>query len=146
LSDLGIKDYMIGSATIAVIAQRLVRKLCNHCKTEVKEPLQEIKKHNVPQNILDKYQSCNIYKPKGCEKCANSGYKGRIIVLEILQIDKQLEDMISNRATALEILNVAKSRGMKTLSEDAYMKVLEGTTSFSEIARVVLDSRFLEVD
>ena len=140
--DLGIKEYLVGSATLAIIAQRLVRKLCKYCKVKVNNPEQEIKKWRVNEELLEGVKDVTIYEAKGCSKCSNTGYHSREVIVEILQIDKYLEDMITSSQNSLDILNYAKSKGMLTMLDDAHLKVLTGTTTFQEIDRVLLDSRF----
>lgn len=142
LSDLNIPEYLVGSATIAILAQRLVRKLCPHCKVALKNPEQEIKNNNVPKHLIEKYKNFTIYKASGCEKCLNIGYSSREIILEILQVDKKIEDMITKSKSSLEILEYAQSKGMLSMREDGLSKVFEGNTSFEEINRMVLDRDF----
>jgi len=142
LSDLGVANYLIGSATIAVIAQRLVRKLCKHCKKEVSDIRSELQKWQVPKKIVSEFKNITIFEPRGCKKCSQSGYSSREVIMEILLIDKTIEDMIVKSRTSLEILDYASSKGMISLLDDGYAKVLEGTTSFEEISRMVLDRSF----
>jgi len=146
LTNLGVPNYLIGSATIAILAQRLVRKLCKHCKVKILDQEATLKEHNVPKELTQDIASTQIHEVKGCSKCGNSGYVGREMILEILQIDKKIEDMITSNASSLEILKYAKLKGMKSMLDDGYMKVLEGKTSFEEIERMVLDREFLESD
>ena len=142
LADLGIKNYLIGSATLAVLAQRLVRKLCSHCKVEAQNPEEELKKQGVSKKISDKYDKITIYEPKGCPKCSDIGYSGREMIIEILLIDKKIEDMIVKSKSSLEILEYAKSKGTLSMLDDGYAKVLEGKTSFQEIGRMVQEVEF----
>ena len=144
VTDLGIAEYLVGSATIAILAQRLVRKLCPHCKVKVENPKQELQKYNVSNELLSSFEKPQLFKQKGCDKCAQSGYFSRIVILEILQVDKQIEDMITTKKSSLEILTYAKSKGMQSMLDDGYEKVLEGLTTFEEIQRVVQDREFLE--
>jgi len=144
LTDLGIPNYLVGSATIAILAQRLVRKLCKHCKVKVQDQEAEIKKYNIPQKLLKDFSRTDVHVAKGCSKCSQSGYSSREMILEILQVDKHVEDMIANHKSSLEILKYAKSKGMRSMLDDGYIKVLKGKTSFKEIERMVLDRKFLE--
>jgi len=139
LVDLGIPNYLVGSATIAILAQRLVRRLCPYCKKESKDTQKQLQKYKVSDTILKKYPHFTIYEANGCEKCSYHGYLSRTMIVEILQIDKQLEDMITASKPSLDILTYARSKGMISMLEDGHTKVLEGTTSFEEIARVVLN-------
>jgi len=144
LADLGVPEYLIGSATIALLAQRLVRKLCPHCKKEVHQPQELLKKYDVAQELVAESENLQIYEATGCPKCSQSGYKSRVMILEILQVDKHVEDMITRKKSSLEILSYAKSKGMRSMLDDGYIKVLEGLTTFEEINRVVQDREFLE--
>ena len=144
LRDLGIANYLIGSGVIAIVAQRLVRKLCNKCKTKVQNPQAMLQKYNVAPTLLSKFETVEIFEPKGCKNCSYSGYSSREIVMEILKVDKHLEVMITSQKSAIEILEYAHARGMVGMLDDGYRKVLEGKTTFDEIHRVVLDREFLE--
>ena len=139
LVDLGIPNYLVGSATIAILAQRLVRKLCPHCKKEIQNRDEKLHIHKVSQRVQKEYENISIYEAKGCEKCSFSGYNSRSMIIEILQVDKQIEDMITASKPSLEILTYARSKGMLSMLENGHAKVLEGITSFEEIERVVLD-------
>lgn len=137
LSDLGLPKYLIGSATIAIIAQRLVRKLCAHCKVKVLDQEAELQKWSVPVSVTQNYKEFAVYESKGCSKCSDIGYSSREMIIEILPIDKHIEDMIVKDSSSLDILKYAESKGMVSMLEDGFSKVIEGKTSFSEIARVV---------
>jgi len=138
LSDLNIPEYLIGSATLGIIAQRLIRKLCPHCKIKVSNPIEELQKWQVSKSLTQQYPNFSIYEPKGCSKCSGIGYLSREMIIEILIVDKHIEDMIVKSKSSLDILEYAKTRGMVSMLEDGFSKVLEGTTSFKEINRVVL--------
>ena len=143
LTDLNIAPYLVGSATIALLAQRLVKKLCKHCKIPVVNPQEQFKKYAVSDKLINECENIQIYKANGCNKCKQSGYISRAMILEILQVDKQVEDMINKSRSSLDILSYAKSKGMQSMLDDGHTKVLEGITSFEEIQRVVLDREFL---
>ena len=138
LADLKIPEYLIGSATMAIVAQRLLRKLCTHCKVKVENQEEEIKKYNIPSYLLTEHKDFTIYKPKGCKKCLDIGYSSREMIVEILVIDKHIEDMIVKSKSSLEILEYASSKGMRTMLHDGYSKVLDGKTSFEEIERMLV--------
>ncbi|MCP4653375.1 MAG: type II/IV secretion system protein [Candidatus Omnitrophica bacterium] len=132
LADMGIEPFLIASSLIASTAQRLVRKLCPKCK----------EKYSVDKKILEKMgfsaslgnEFCKI---KGCKHCNNTGYKGRIALLEILSIDDSLKTMIVNKATEAEIINYAtKKRHFRYLKEDGFQKCLDGVTTLEEVLRV----------
>ncbi|MGB9682546.1 MAG: type II secretion system ATPase GspE [bacterium] len=130
LLDMGIEPYLISSSLIAVLAQRLSRRICQRCKT-VKEPTEEEEK------VLRLTESDTLYEGKGCEACRHTGYRGRIGIFELLVVDDQIRGMIVDKKPANEIKKVAVSKGMVTLWDDARMKVKEGITTYKEILRTV---------
>ncbi len=139
LLDLGIKNYLISSSVLAIIAQRLVRKLCVACKEKVEITKNELIKYGANIQSLDKSSnSFIIFKECGCSLCNNTGFKGREAVVEMLMISDKIKDMITEGKSTLDIIKVAKEEGMQTLKENALLKVLEGKTSLVEVERVVL--------
>ena len=118
LIDMGIEPYLISAGLIGVISQRLIRKLCPHCKEKIK---------NTNPLIDSEY----IYRAKGCSKC-NGGYKGRIAVFEIMIIDSEIRDMISRKENVKNIKNLAIEKGMNTLSSEILKLIEKGETSFEE--------------
>ena len=137
LDDLDIPPYLVASGLLSIIAQRLVRKLCPHCKAKVEKTNEELLEIGVPQNIIDINPEYEIYEAVGCDQCRNTGYNGREAIIEIFELDTELEGLISKRASTLEILDLAKKKGMKTMQEDGYIKVLNGQTTIDEIDRVI---------
>ncbi len=137
LEDMKIPPYLIGSGLLAVIAQRLVRKLCEHCKEKVEISKDELLERGIPQELLDKHPNYTVYKAVGCQHCRNTGYNGRIAIVEILEVDSKIESLIASDASTLEIQKEALKNGMVLLKDDGYEKVLTGVTTFDEIARVV---------
>jgi len=130
LIDIGIEPYLIVPTLALVVAQRLLRKLCPHCK-EAYEPSQE-------QLKSVKLKADLIYKPKGCPKCNQIGYKGRDCIAEVMVINAQIQDLINQRASFQKLREVARATGMQTLYESAIKKVEEGTTSLEEALSVTL--------
>ena len=137
LGDLQIPPYLIGSGLLAVIAQRLVRKLCPKCKEEQEFSSEELLQEGVSQRVIEKYPEHTIYKAVGCENCHGTGYTGRQVIIEILEIDEDLEAMISQKSATLDILKKAQEKGMHSMREDGFIKVLTGVTTFEEVSRVV---------
>ena len=135
LADMGIEPYLIADSVVGIIAQRLVRRLCPHCKEEY-EATQE------DRELLgySESQALKLYKPCGCEECDHTGYKGRIGVYEIMEITPQLKRVISHNEDAEKIKNVALENGMKTLRMRAAEYVIDGTTSITEMLKVSFDS------
>ena len=137
LVDLNIPPYLIGSGLLGVIAQRLVRKLCNFCKKELEIEKEELVNIGVSEDIIKIKPDYKIYEPVGCEHCKDTGYSGREAIIEILDVDKEIESLITKEVSTLELLKAARKKGMFSMKEDGYIKVLNGVTSFSEIDRVI---------
>ena len=133
LVDLGVEPYLITSSVNHIIAQRLVRVLCPHCREEF-----------VLSNAdLSSFESINgltpgqtVFKPKGCPKCFNTGYSGRQAIMEILPLDEGLKSLILETSDANLIKEAAIKKGMKTLRADGLTKVAQGITSLREVLRV----------
>ncbi|MGL5754320.1 MAG: GspE/PulE family protein [Paraclostridium sp.] len=131
LEDMGIDSFLITSSLMGVVSQRLVRKICENCKTEYKAEIGEKKALNYP---LDK--DLILYRGEGCEKCSNTGYKGRLGIYEMLRITKPIKDLINEGATDAQIQAKAEELGMETMKEDAANKVIDGETTIEEMLRV----------
>jgi type IV pilus assembly protein PilB len=117
---------------IGVIAQRLVRKLCMHCKAPYAPD-------TMTQRLLGMKQDDDrpIYQAAGCPRCDNMGYRGRVAIMELFKLDAEIDEQIARRATGREIRNAASAKGFRTLADDAISRVLLGQTSLEEISRVV---------
>jgi type II secretory ATPase GspE/PulE/Tfp pilus assembly ATPase PilB-like protein len=135
LADIGVKKFLIASAVRAIIAQRLVRKLCPVCKEPAVLDEREMRMLN-----FDPMQEMNhtIYGPSGCEQCRNKGYKGRMGIFEILEIDDEVRHMINKDLTSPQLRKRARELGMRTLREDGIRKVQSGMTSASEVISVTM--------
>ena len=131
LMDLGIPSYLLTPSLITIMGQRLARSLCPKCK-EPYEPTPD-------QHGGIEFKSDLIYRPKGCESCKDTGYKGRAIVAEILVVDDDIRALISKEATAGEIKDCARKNGMTTLFDSGIKLVDKGMTSFEEICRISVD-------
>ena len=132
LINLGIPSYLLVGSLICVVAQRLAKRLCSHCKIE--KPISAYEK-----KILGaKYQNVEkLFSPKGCEKCHNTGYKGRVVISEIISIDSELDELIANSATKKEIVNYLLTNGFIPMADDGLAKVVQGTTDLEELIKVV---------
>lgn len=134
LRDMGIDKFKITESLQAVIAQRLLRRLCPHCKTEVKE-------ENIDPKlsfILNKASaSGEIYEAKGCPKCGFTGYKGRVGIYEILILDSEIKEKINVGAPLVELRNLAKKNGFQNLFENAISLLGEGITDYNEVLRTI---------
>ena len=134
LEDMGIESYLIADSVIGVIAQRLVRRLCPECKEPVEATPEEKEFMGIPED-----RPVKIYKPCGCAKCDNTGYKGRIGVYEIMKMSSALKTIISKRQGADMIKEKAMEEGMRTLRMSGSEYVLDGTTSFAELMKISMD-------
>ncbi len=132
LRDIGIIPEIMAGNIIGVIAQRLVRKLCGHCKVGYKPDKQEVRMLNNREGITPQ----KIYKAKGCTVCEQSGYKGRFAMLEILKMNSDLDDLLAHGATTKEIRDAAYKQGFFTLADDGVRHIIKGITSIKEVARV----------
>ena len=132
LIDMGIEPFLVNSALIGASSQRLVRKICPHCKRLV-TPSKEVLSHlgfPIAENVP-------FYRGEGCEECGYSGYKGRIAISEILPITPEIQRLILDNASSKEIVAEAKKQGMRTLLDDAMSKAAEGITTLEEVIRVI---------
>lgn len=133
LLDIGILPDIMAGNIIGIVAQRLVRRLCMHCK----EPYQPVDIERKLMGIDPDDDKINLYRAKGCSHCDNTGYRGRISLMEILRLDKQLDELIARRAPMSEMLKLALQNGFVTLAEDGIRRVLHGVTSLDEVSRVI---------
>jgi type IV pilus assembly protein PilB len=131
LFNLGVEPYLVGATVAGVLAQRLVRKLCQRCKEPYEPQINE-------KRVVEKFAGdvTTLYRPKGCAHCRNLGYTGRIGIYELLVPDDQMTERISNGATLNEIRDLAGKLGMRTLRMDGMEKVKAGVTTLEEIYRV----------
>lgn len=134
LADMGIEPYLIADSVIGVIAQRLVRRLCPECKEEVIANEEELALLGLPSDSVTK-----IYKHRGCPKCGNTGFKGRIGVYEIMEMSQDLKHIVAKNGDAEDIKKKALEEGMLTLRMSATELVLDGTTSIEEMIKVSFD-------
>jgi general secretion pathway protein E len=135
LVDMGIEPYLLTSSITAILAQRLVRRICPHCR-EVYEPTEFERK------LLQEYrgeQPSSVYKGKGCDECLHTGYLGRIGIFELLTLNSKLRQMVQEKASSEEIKMEALKDGMTTLRQDGINRAVIGDTSLSEIMRVTIE-------
>lgn len=130
LADIGAKPFLIASAVRAMTAQRLVRKFCSECKTPGELTEREIRALRLdPSRIGD----ARIMQGQGCPKCRQTGYKGRMVIVEIFKVDDQVRTMINEGLPTTQLKRRARELGMRTLREDGIRKVMAGTTSAQEV-------------
>lgn len=136
LLDMGIEPFLVASSVEGIIAQRLIRRLCPSCRKplEIDEVQKEfLRGEGFP---VEKLETQTVYEPVGCDECRGSGFKGRTGIYEILTVDDTIRPLIIERASSSEIKRAAKQRGLNTLREDGWKKVLAGITTVEEVLRV----------
>ena len=135
LVDMGIESYLVAASLVACVAQRLVRRICKHCKIE---------DENVTRRIRAEVGDClgiapeevQAWRGRGCVECNHSGYRGRVGIFEIFLLDEEMQDLVSANTATSELRRRALTRGMRTLRENGWDKVAEGATSVEEVARI----------
>ena len=135
LVDIGVQPFLVASSVRAIMAQRLVRRLCPNCKQPGELSETEQRALNLEPGQLSDAQ---VTKPVGCEECRNTGYRGRMGIFEIFIIDDNVRHMINNRRSTLLLRQRARELGMRTLREDGVRKVLAGLTSAEEVISITL--------
>jgi len=135
LADIGVKPFLIASAVRGILAQRLVRKLCNECKQPSGLSERELRSLGLEASQLF---NAKIMGPKGCNKCRQSGFKGRMVIAEIFKVDDEVRNMINQQLTTPQIRKRARELGMRTLREDGIRKVLAGMTTAEEVIEATM--------
>jgi len=136
LLDIGILPDIMAGNIIGIIAQRLVRLLCPHCKYAYHPDASERKLLGIHHHIHHDDEQ-TLYRAAGCELCRHQGYTGRLAIMELLKLDSDLDDLVARRASIREIKQAALDKGFRPLASDGLRRVLQGITSLSEVARVV---------
>lgn len=134
LIDMGIEPFLVASAVIGVLAQRLVRLICPKCKEQYRPPSDAIKRLGI---VTEGDQKVSFYRGKGCDYCRGTGYKGRIGIYELMIMNDRLRDLILQKSSGHLMKEIAVECGMKTLREDAIEKILLGLTTLEECLRVI---------
>jgi type IV pilus assembly protein PilB len=135
LTEMEVETFLVASAVDCVIAQRLARKLCERCRAPYVPERFELIEAGVPESRLDSVDQ--LFRPAGCSACANTGYRGRMGLYEVMPVTEEIERMTVERASSDAMRTVAIQQGMLTLRDDGIDKTLRGLTSLEEIARVV---------
>ncbi|TMP95789.1 MAG: type II/IV secretion system protein [Verrucomicrobia bacterium] len=135
LVDIGVQPFLVASSVRAMMAQRLVRRLCNNCKQPAELSETELRALRIEPGQL---QEAQVMKPVGCEQCRQIGYKGRMGIFEIFVIDDEVRHMINKRSSTLMLRQRARELGMRTLREDGVRKVLAGLTSAEEVISITI--------
>jgi general secretion pathway protein E len=136
LVDMGVENYLLSSCLIGVLAQRLVRIICRHCRVEYWEEPERMKALGLE---VQGHTKAKVYRGQGCEQCGFTGYESRKGIFELMEPDDEIRKMIVANESSNIIANYARQHGMKTLREDGVEKILEGTTTLDEVLRVTQD-------
>jgi type II secretory ATPase GspE/PulE/Tfp pilus assembly ATPase PilB-like protein len=135
LADIGVKPFLIASAVRAVLAQRLVRKLCPICKGPAELTEKEMRALSLDSSRVSE---ATIFGPVGCDKCRGGGHKGRMGIFELFLVDDEVRQMINTGLTTSQLRRRARELGMRTLREDGIRKVLAGLTSGGEVVHATM--------
>ena len=136
LIDIGVQPFLVATSIRAIMAQRLVRRLCVKCKEPGHLAESDLRALRIEASQLGE---ASVMRPVGCERCRQTGYKGRIGIFEIFEIDDEVRHMVNNRASTMVLRQRARTLGMRTLREDGVRKVLAGLTSAEEVISMTLD-------
>ena len=140
LLDMGIEPFLVSSSVEALIAQRLIRTICQKCREQYQPDAEFLREVGFPQDNIDKVK---FYRGRGCEECRFTGYRGRSGIYEILTMTESLRPLIIERRSSSTIKQAALSHGMKTLRDDGWEKVKMGWTTVEEVARVTQEDEAL---
>jgi len=136
LNEMGVEPFLTGSAVTAVLAQRLARKLCTHCCEMYTPSVDELIKAKVSPDIAAMTDGMALYRKRGCPRCNQTGYRGRIGIFQLMTMNEELETLAARKASREDIERSAMAAGMRTLWDDGLSKVAAGLTSVEELARV----------
>jgi type IV pilus assembly protein PilB len=150
LIDMRVEPFLLGSTLNTVVAQRLVRKICSHCKTEEKLPsdvFSDIKEEisRMPSDLLKDLlpnfdiDKLTFYKGAGCSRCGNSGYSGRTVVAELIDVNSKIKEKIMDEKQVLKVEDITRSQKFVTMKQDGIIKILKGITTVEEVLRVLYD-------
>jgi type IV pilus assembly protein PilB len=154
LLDMKVEPILLASILRVVVAQRLIRKLCPHCRKEVdletkkaliikaKEDLSDLKPERILKEIpglkdINNFENLKLFQPAGCARCQDSGYLGRTVIGESIEVDENLRSLIINNINEIKIENVKKSQEFISIKQDGIFKVLNGESNLEEILRVI---------
>jgi type IV pilus assembly protein PilB len=128
MGDMGIEPFMVAAAIDCVVAQRLARTLCHHCKQVVE----------MPQSLREEYglEDVDLFEAEGCIRCGQTGYRGRTGLFEVVPMTDGLRELVLEKASVAEFTRLATEEGMRSMRDDGIAKVREGLTTLTEVARV----------
>ena len=137
LIEMGAKDYLVSSTLTGVIAQRLVRRLCDKCKEAYFPSIEEARHISNNPEVQEELTKTKIYRKKGCKECGYLGYTGRLGVYEVMPITREIKKLIAQGAHDIEIEEAAVAAGMMTLKTSCLNHVIDGNTTSEEFVRVL---------
>jgi type IV pilus assembly protein PilB len=136
LVEMDVEPYLVASAVDCVVAQRLARRLCEHCKESYKPSHAELEAASFPEEMWDQIDV--LFRPTGCSRCGKTGFRGRMGLYEVMPMSEQIERMTAERRSSEDIRRLSIEDGMTTLRTDGLLKARAGETSLDEIFRVVV--------
>jgi type IV pilus assembly protein PilB len=134
LVDMGVEPFLISASVVGVMAQRLARQICQHCKEPYKPPAEALTRAGFRTAQAG---DVTFYRGRGCDECRHTGYRGRSGIYELMVMSPEIADLVVKRAPLSEVKQAAIAAGMKTLKQDGFQKVVEGITTIEEVMRVV---------
>lgn len=138
LMDMGVDPFLVNSTIQLVLAQRLLRRICKHCKTVDKQySSSQLVKMGFPKNVVERFKPM---KGEGCDRCSGSGFSGRLAVVEVMQVTDAIREIIPKEPTTLELRKLAIKEGMSTLRINAMKKVIKGVTTVEEMQRLTMSA------
>jgi general secretion pathway protein E/type IV pilus assembly protein PilB len=135
LIDIGVQPFLVASSLRAIMAQRLVRRICPHCKQPAELTESEMRALRIEPGQI---QDAQVMHGRGCDQCRGTGYKGRMGIFEIFVLDDEVRHMINKRSSTLNLRQRARELGMRTLREDGIRKVLAGVTTADEVISITI--------
>jgi type IV pilus assembly protein PilB len=138
LNEMGVEPFLTGAAVSGVLAQRLARKLCTHCCEMYTPSTEEMLAARVSPDVAAASDGMAFYRKRGCPRCNQTGYRGRIGIFQLLEMSEDLATLAAKHASREEIERAAMADGLRTLWDDGVMKVSQGLTSLEELARVTV--------
>jgi len=131
---MGVKPFLVASSIQAIMAQRLIRIICKKCKVVDENPdLRHLQALDITPEDIEKHP---IHKGAGCSQCQDTGYKGRLAIFEMFEMNSELRELAFSKAPATELRKAAKASGMRTLMEDGKIKIFKGITTPAEVVRI----------
>jgi type IV pilus assembly protein PilB len=132
---MGIEPFLIASAVDCVSSQRLARRLCERCKEPYEPDEEYLEKIGFKWGDESEHV---LFRARGCPACNNTGFRGRIGIYEVLEVTENIEHLVARNAPHVEIAEMARSEGMRTMREEGFIKVRQGITSLEEVLRVIM--------